>query len=412
MIVHGHPTGNQFFKQAALAFLETGKLEALWTCIAATDGNLFKKLSGIPGLSEIRRRTYPDELADVMHLMPWRELGRLFANRIGLKGMTRGVHAALGVDQVYWALDRKMANTIKRSKSSKGLVYAYDDGALRSFESAKDRGWKTVLDLPIAYWETMETLLSEEALRYPDWASTLLAGDMPEIKKARKTRELKLADKVICPSYFVKNSIPVDPQKPDQVEVVPFGTPGIKPRAITPKPFNPFKLLFVGGMSQRKGLADVFKALELLNSHHVELHILGDPLMSMDFYRKHYADFTYHITRNHEAVLDLMQQCHALILPSILEGRAQVQQEALACGLPLIVTTNAGGEDLIDAGKTGYLVPIRNPEGIAEAIEQLLQKEQEWTDIQNACRAKVIDLSWEQYGSSLKSIVLSLLSDR
>ena len=40
-------------------------------------------------------------------------------------------------------------------------------------------------------------------------------------------------------------------------------------------------------------------------------------------------------------------------LPSIVEGRALVQQEALSCGLPIIVTSNAGGEDLIDEGLTG-----------------------------------------------------------
>ena len=45
-----------------------------------------------------------------------------------------------------------------------------------------------------------------------------------------------------------------------------------------------------------------------------------------------------------------------------------MQQEAMLCGLPIIVTANAGGEDLIDEGKTGYLVPIDSPEILAEKI--------------------------------------------
>ena len=50
-----------------------------------------------------------------------------------------------------------------------------------------------------------------------------------------------------------------------------------------------------------------------------------------------------------------MKEHDALVLPSIVEGRALVQQEALSCGLPIIVTPNTGGEDLIEEGTTGYL---------------------------------------------------------
>ena len=64
-----------------------------------------------------------------------------------------------------------------------------------------------------------------------------------------------------------------------------------------------------------------------------------------------------------------MSMHDVLILPSIIEGRALVQQEALACGLPIIVTPNAGGEDLIETGVTGHLIPIRSPEKIREKIE-------------------------------------------
>ena len=53
--------------------------------------------------------------------------------------------------------------------------------------------------------------------------------------------------------------------------------------------------------------------------------------------------------------------------------RALVQQEALSCGTPLIVTPNAGAEDLIDEGLTGFIIPFRNPEKIAEKILNLME---------------------------------------
>ena len=67
-----------------------------------------------------------------------------------------------------------------------------------------------------------------------------------------------------------------------------------------------------------------------------------------------------------------MKEHDALVLPSIVEGRALVQQEALSCGLPIIVTPNTGGEDLVEEGVTGHLVSIRSPEKIAKAISSMM----------------------------------------
>ena len=91
----------------------------------------------------------------------------------------------------------------------------------------------------------------------------------------------------------------------------------------------------------------------------------------------------------------------ALVLPSIVEGRALVQQEALSCGLPIIVTPNAGGEDLVDEGITGHLVPIRSPEKIAEAITLMISNRSNKEEIQNLCQKKAKDYSWKTYAQKV-----------
>jgi glycosyltransferase involved in cell wall biosynthesis len=123
-------------------------------------------------------------------------------------------------------------------------------------------------------------------------------------------------------------------------------------------------------MSQRKGLADLFEAMKLLKGEPISLSILGQPSMPMEFYRKQFSEFEYFPPCSNQKVREIMKAHDALVLPSIVEGRALVQQEALSCGLPIIVTPNAGGEDLVEEGITGHLVPIRSPEKIAEAIVQ------------------------------------------
>ena len=96
-----------------------------------------------------------------------------------------------------------------------------------------------------------------------------------------------------------------------------------------------------------------------------------------------------------------MKRHDALVLPSIVEGRALVQQEALSCGLPIIVTANAGGEDLVEEGTTGYLVPIRSPEKIAEAISSMMANRKTRYEIQKLCQKKAREYTWENYAQNI-----------
>src|SRR4029077_19437847 len=99
------------------------------------------------------------------------------------------------------------------------------DCAEQTFLAARDLDVKCVYDLPIAYWETAQQLLREEAERYPDWEPTLVGTRDSQAKLARKTRELDLADLVIFPSAFVFESLPVKTRSEKPCLIVPFGTP-------------------------------------------------------------------------------------------------------------------------------------------------------------------------------------------
>jgi glycosyltransferase involved in cell wall biosynthesis len=150
-------------------------------------------------------------------------------------------------------------------------------------------------------------------------------------------------------------------------------------------------------MTQRKGLADLFAAIKVVKSKEIELVVMGSPLAPMEFYRSEFADFIYEEPRPHARVLELMESCDVLALPSIVEGRALVQQEAMSCGLPLIVTKNAGGEDLTEEGRTGFLVPIRAPEAIAEKLDWFAANRDKLPEMKRAAFEKAATLTWERY---------------
>src|SRR5207237_641817 len=91
--------------------------------------------------------------------------------------------------------------------------------------------------------------------------------------------------------------------------VAEFGTPA-RPE---PPGFQPagkkLRALFAGSMTQRKGLADLFAAMQVLNPNEVELVVMGSPVAPMEFYRKQYPGFIYEAPRPHDQVLRLMETC-------------------------------------------------------------------------------------------------------
>jgi glycosyltransferase involved in cell wall biosynthesis len=161
-------------------------------------------------------------------------------------------------------------------------------------------------------------------------------------------------------------------------------------------------------MTQRKGLADLFVAMKLLKSKTIELIVMGSLCHPVNWYRQ-FADFVYEPPRPHEEVLRLMNSCDLLILPSIVEGRALVQQEAMACGLPVIATRNAGADDLIVNGETGFLVPIRSPEAIAEKIDWCASNRARLSGMGIAAQTRARDYTWPSYGGKIVAAIRELM---
>ncbi len=407
-----HPTGNQNVRHVLGALDERGMLGTFHTTLGFPESTWTRFLPN-PVRAECLRRTYPIS-SRKLWARPGRETTRLIAQKLKWSFLSRHEKGWASVDQVYQDLDRAVARRIKGHRSGPKVagVYGYEDGCLETFRAAKALNLKCFYDLPIAYWETVRKLLEEERQRLPEWEPTLVGTRDSLAKMERKTGELALADVVICPSLFVLRSLPQAMCQEKRCIVAEFGSP---PRNLdaarrAAPASGKLRVLFAGSLTQRKGLADVFAAMKLLKRQDVELIVMGSAIAPMEFYRSQYQDFTYMSTRPHREVLQLMQSCDVLVLPSLAEGRALVQQEALANGLPLIITENTGGEDLIVPGETGFLVPIRSPEKIAEKISWLADNRDSLPDMRLAAVKKADEYPWQRYTDRILSALTSSLS--
>ena len=404
-----HPTGNANVRAALAGLLDAGMLEQFHTSIATFPGNGWDLLGRTSLGREFQRRFFDRRLRPLTVQYPFRELARMFAGRLNLNAFYRHETGMFSIDAVYRAQDKAVANRLRRAPGTFSGVYAYEDGALETFKAAAEINVRRIYDLPIAFWTTVRRMLAEEAERLPAWKRTLGGGvDDSETKLERKSAEFELADMVICPSQFVAGSVPEKVKDGKKIIVAPFGSPSDVANGDSPRTMGDGKLrvLFAGSMSQRKGLGDLFSAMRLLKRRDIELHVMGSPQAPMEFYRAEFGAFIHESNRPHPEVLRLMRSCHVFCLPSVIEGRALVMQEAMSQGLPLIITPNTGGEDLIEEGETGYLVPIRSPETIAEKIAWFADHRAELSDMSRAARQKAAELTWESYGRTIANAIL------
>jgi len=408
MIVVVHPIGNANVRAVLTAFHDAGLLAKFVTSL----GYPRSSVAALP--AQLRRmfdrRAY-DLDARLIRADPLRELLRLTAPRFGFKGVTRHELGWASMDEVWCAVDRDAAKCLETARNNPAAVYAYEDCAEATFTAAQQRDIRRVYDLPIAYWKKSRELLAEEAQRYPEWEPTLIGTRDSESKLARKTRELELAEMVVCPSNFVLESLPEDIRRDKQCFVVPFGSPPVTASVErSSKGSAPLRVLFAGAMTQRKGLADLFAAMKLLGRSDVQLVVMGSLLQPIAWYRAQYPDFIYEAPRPHAEVLHLMSSCDVLVMPSIVEGRALVQQEAMSRGLPVIATRNAGADDVIIDGKTGFIVPARSPEVIAEKIGWFAANREALAGMGIAAQTTARELTWSAYGATIVGLVRDLIN--
>jgi glycosyltransferase involved in cell wall biosynthesis len=414
MILLAHPFGNQNVRAVLGALDRAGLLAKFVTALGWSQAS--RVLHRLPPnlQSRMARRSY-DLPYGKIKIFPAREIIRLVAQKMRQRWLVDQEEGWASIDRVWRELDKFAADALRKSYSRQSIstVYGYEDCAAQLFETAREIGVRRIYDLPIAHWQTVQRLLHEEAQRYPEWEPTLGGIRDSEEKLARKTRELDLAELVICPSAFVLDSLPDDVRVSKKCLVTPFGSPALdeEERAERRRLEKPLRILFVGALTQRKGLADLFAAMKLIDSQEIELVVMGSLLRPLAWYRQQFPRFFYAPPRPHREVLRLMRSCDVLVLPSIVEGRALVQQEAMACGLPLIVTRNAGGEDLIAEGETGFLVPIRDPEAIAEKVNWCATNRANLSGMAIAAQKRASELTWHDYGEKVIAAIRSLTGE-
>jgi len=393
-VLISHPTGNQNVRNAVRSLSENGMLQEFWTTLAWDPHSSWNRLVPEGLRTQLARRAFPEAPRERVKRVPWREVIRLGARPRVLKSLLCSGERPFSIIGMYRHFDSKVARRLKVTHANG--VYCYEGGALETFREARRRAIKTIYELPSSYWYWTRKLLSEEAERNPEFANLLpiLADSAGHLEW--KDEELRLADFVFAPSEHVRRTL--EGVVPDEkVRVISYGAPSIRTRKPAPRnPNRALSILFVGALIQRKGISYVLEAVNLLGSR-AELTLVGTRFRAnrrVDEACQHWRWFE---TLPHGRVLDVMTESDVLVLPSLCEAFGLVVTEALACGLPVIVTPNVGASDLIRDGWEGYVVPVRSAEAIASRLDTLDRDRELLAEMSIRAQATATERSWASY---------------
>ncbi len=167
-----------------------------------------------------------------------------------------------------------------------------------------------------------------------------------------------------------------------------------------PKRDTVFRVLYAGSCLIRKGVRHLLEAVSDLKLPNFELVINGsiDPEMQ-NVMRRHAGQYHFAGFQPLERLHEVYSQASVLVLPTIEDGFAKVVTEAMACGIPVIATSNCGAPDVLDDGVEGFIVPIRDPVAIREKILYLYENPDVRDAMGKAALARAKSLTnWEVYG--------------
>jgi glycosyltransferase involved in cell wall biosynthesis len=289
------------------------------------------------------------------------------------------------------------------------IFVAISGAGLASGQHAQSMGAKYVCDRGSSHIRYQDAILAEE---YSLWGFHQVIVDPRGI--AREEAEYEQADAITVPSEFARRSFIEMGVPPEKLHKIPYGVRLDRFQRVAEPAKDRFEVLFVGQVGLRKGVPYLLQAFAQLKHPHKRLRIVGGMLPELrrilPQLPQDNVEFIGHLP--HDRLATIMSSSHVMVLPSVEEGLALVQAQAMACGCPLISSTNTGGEDLFTDGVEGFVVPIRSPEAIAARLQQLADDPALRQRMSEAALARVRQIGgWHQYGEAWAKLLRELIAE-
>ena len=334
----------------------------------------------------------------------------------GALGTAALMKAIPGLD-LHRRKDRALGREAKRlAVQHRATLFCYSYYAGEAFRSAPDSIRQRFIFQLHPHPLSVRNLLQEELKRVP-LARASLSQEHEIALKGKDFDELAmephLANGWVAASSYTAQTLAEQGIERNRIHVIPYGIDAqqFPLRSTAPDLNGTYTVMFLGSLSQRKGLWYLFEAVRLLKTCHIRLLLRGRGIVDRELLA-HYVDVPYDLQINLSAddiVCDL-QASDVFVLPSLAEGFAHVILQAMSCGVPVITTPHTCGTDVIEDGRNGFIIPIRDAHALAEKIQWGLDHRSELAELGRAAADRAREFTWERFRSGIRAAYLKMLA--
>ncbi len=285
------------------------------------------------------------------------------------------------------------------SRLSPHIVVGYEMACLETFKEAKRLGAVTVLDLAQIHYREIDAL----GKRFPVFGTLFENRKLRETINRVKEKELQLADYVLCLSDFAfdslrKNGIPE--QKIFKLNL------GFAPHTFQAKRAyrkeGLFRFVFAGTITRRKGIDLLIRAFQELDLSASELLLIGpltdaEDMLPKNDQRIHHVD---HVPQ--EQLNGLFNDSDLFVFPSYLDSWGMVVVEAMACGLPVVVSKYTGASDAVSRGGGFIIEPTLK--SLKEIMSYLYENREKVEQLGKEARRVAEQYTWSVYHERVEEV--------
>jgi len=288
------------------------------------------------------------------------------------------------------------------------VYWGFQGSCLFSMQAARRAGKVAIAEFATAHITCAVRLLSQEAERHPEWADSISNLYFPDWYQQRLEREPHAADFCLAASEFTRQSLLEVGVSAEKVKLLPLGadladfTPTERPTT------GPFRVLFVGGVGQRKGVKYLLEAYKQMRTPDTELVLVGPMVGSGRGLEQYRGLFTYLGRLDQKDVIREMHRCHVLVLPSVFEGFGLVIPEAMATGMPVIASTHTAGPEIIREGEDGFVFAPDDVSGLATRLAWLASHRAELALMGRSAADRAHEFSWDAHAERTRTLLSEL----
>jgi len=274
-----------------------------------------------------------------------------------------------------WFQKHAVGHLARNHNGNQHTVFAYSYAAKNIFEFARARGWRTVLgqiDPGPAEERIVSGLQQTSVVQHTHWEPA------PRTYWDNWRDECSLADQIVVNSAWSKDALVAEGVEAEKIRVIPvaYEAPNDTrtfrrhyPRAFTAE--RPLRVLFLGQINLRKGVAQLLEAVKLLSGEPVEFWFVGPIQIRVPREMKLHPQLRWFGVAQRVAVQSYYRDADVFILPTLSDGFGLTQLEAQAWKLPVIASRYCGA--VVRDGFNGVILEEVTAQMIADSLLKFLR---------------------------------------